>query len=418
MHAAVVTSATARQLFRQFLAEGHAARPLVDIGSSAVSGLRHPNPFAARGNPGRTVAHPVQHTRVLDRAQAVAVGSDTLRAGWTFRAPALEDGSSFTDPTGVRWAWSNGEPLLLHHPLEQAGIRAIRRYPRPQWPASPAAGSPDPATGTSGGTGTDDLVHVAEPPCPGLLELSMALRNPWQFMQDTADGWRVAGTVLDWSLEVLLEAYTQMLATTARSPDLLVYPDVLGFRAGMYLSVPDMRTQYLPRLRILLTRLRDLSPAPVLLTCRGAIGPVLSQLAALEPDLLQVQRDVAGLELQRLRTTIPTTTGLHGVVDLVRLGRALAGGDRERAAGEAVRFARAWPAVAAPLAIVPADVPDDVLARAASFIRGLSTATLHTLCHESDPGPLLAPLFCRPDDPAASRARTVPEGQLVNHTGE
>jgi hypothetical protein len=412
LHAAGVTTATAQQLLRQLLADGHAARPLVDIGSSSVSGLRHPNPFATRGKPGRMVAHPVQHIRSLNAAEAAAVGSDTVRAGRSFLAPALDSAGSFTDPTGVRWAWSNGEPTLLGHPLEQAGVRGIRRHPRPDWsltslaaPAAPAQQPADqPADRPADGPAVQDAapaatpdgaVLVLEPPCPGMLELAMALRNPWQFMHDITDGWRVAGALLDWSLQTLLEAYGHVLQALPQPPDLVVISDVLGFRAGMYLPVSDFRAQYLPRLRALVLQLRDLTGAAVLLRCQGAVGPLLGQLATLEPDLLHLQRDVAGLEVCRLRAAIPATTSLHGVVDLVRLGRTLAGGDTQRATQEAVRLAEAWPAVAAPLGIVPADVAPDVLARAASFVRCLTPATLRALHGEPDPARVLAPLFCR-----------------------
>ena len=390
-----MTTATAQQLLRQLLADGRAARPLVDIGSSSVSGLRHPNPFASRNKPGRMVAHPVQHIRSLDAAEAAAVGSDMVRAGRSFRAPALDIGGSFTDPTGVRWAWSNGEPILLGHPLEQAGVRGIRRHPRPVWSVG-AQVAPTPEDQDAAPAATPDgTVLVVEPPCPGMLELAMALRNPWQFMHDITDGWRVGGALLDWSLQTLVEGYTHVLHALPQPPDLVVIPDVLGFRAGMYLSVSDFRAQYLPRLRALVTQLRDLTGAAVLLRCQGAVGPLLGHLATLEPELLHVQRDVAGLEVCRLRAAIPATTSLHGVVDLVRLGRALAGGDTQRATQEAVLLAEAWPAVAAPRGIVPADVPADVLARAASFVRCLTPATLRALHGEPDPARVLAPLFCR-----------------------
>jgi hypothetical protein len=392
LQAGAVTSATRRQLLRQLLSEGDADRPLVDIGSSTVSGLRHPHPFAGRGNPGHTVAHPVQHLQVLDSGQARAVGSDTVRAGWTFFAPALDSAGSFTDAAGVRWVWSDGEPTALAHPLELAGVRGIRRHPRPGWPTAAAVG----LTGTTEApAGGDGQVVVAEPPCPGLLELAMAMRNPWQFMHDITDGWRVAGALLDWSLETLLDAYTRTLAALPRPPDLVVHPDVLGFRAGMYLSVHDFRTQYQPRLQILLDRLRELTGAPVLLQCRGAVGPVLTDLALLEPELLHLERDAAGVDLCRLRAALPARTGLHGVVDLVRLGRALTAGDHAFAAREAVSLSHAWPAVAAPLRIVTADVPGELLARAASFVRSLTPATLRALRGEPEPARVLAPLFCR-----------------------
>jgi hypothetical protein len=391
-----VTSVPARQLLRQLLADDRAdiladdraMRTLVDIGSSTVSGLRHPNPFR------QAVAHPVQHTRILNAEQAAALGSDTVRAGWTFTAPTPDDAGSFTDTVGIRWAWSGCEPIALGHPLDQAGVRGIRRYPGPQWPdATPehpslvAPKHPCPEPGDC-----DTHLVVVEPPCPGMLELSMALRSPWQFLHDVTNGWRVAGALLDWSLETLLDAYARTVAQLPAPPDLLVYPDILGFRTGMYLSVSDFRNQLRPRLQILLTGLRRLSAAPILLCCQGAVGPVLTDLGALEPDLLHLERDLAGIALSRLRASISATTGLHGVVDL-SIGR-LVSGDYDLVAQTAL-LARAWPAVAAPLRTVDADVPPAVLARASSFVRSLTPATLRALRDEPDPTRLPALLFCQ-----------------------
>lgn len=381
-----MTTATGQQLLRQLLAEGNAARPLIDVGSSVVTGLRHASPFVSRGNPGQPVAHPIQHLQVVDAARARALGSDTVRAGWVFPAPALDSAGSFTDRAGIRWVWTDGGPTPLAHPLELAGVRGIRRHPRPQWP------TPTVVAGENG------QVVVVEPPCPGLLELAMALRNPWQFMHDITDGWRVAGALLDWSLETLLDAYTRTLTCLPQPPDVVVHADTLGFRAGMYLSVQDFRTQYRPRLGILLSRLRDLTGASVLLQFRGAVGPVLADLVGFEPELLHLDRDPAGAGLHRLRAAVPARTALHGVVDLVRLGRALAGGDHDVAAREAAVLAEAWPAVVAPPTVVPADVPEELLARAASFVRGLTPATLRALRGEPDPTRVLGGLFCARTD--------------------
>jgi hypothetical protein len=72
-------------------------------------------------------------------------------------------------------------------------------------------------------------------------------------------------------------------------------------------------------------------------------------------------------------TAILASTSLHGV-DLVRLGRALAGGDTQRSAGEAV-----------------------MLARAASFVRGVISATPRAVRGE------LARRGCSPRCSATSR---------------
>lgn len=411
-------------MLHQLLAGYDTNRPLVDIGSSAASGLRHPSPFTGRDSPSRLVAHPIQHVRSLDAGQVAALGSDLLRTGLTFPAATLDSGGCFVDATGIRWVWTNGEPALLGYPLEHADVRSIRRHPRPAWCLPPDTAPPDTAPpgntppgniatdrpqarggavceteGITAPDGRSGLIRVLEPPCPGMLELAMALRNPWQFLHDITDSWRVAGELLDWSLETLLDGYTRTLAELTEPPDLVLYPDVVGFRAGMYLAASDFQAQYLPRLRVLLAKLRELSEAPVLLRCRGAVAPVLADLAAVEPELLQVQRDIAGLELTRLRATIPAHTALHGVVDLVRLGRALAGGDWERAAAEVVLLAHAWPAIAAPLGIVPGDVPDSVMTRAASLVRGLTPRMLRELRTEPDPTRVLAPLLCQAGNP-------------------
>lgn len=346
-----------RRILRGLLAGEDSPRPLVDVASSSVTGLRAPAGAAA----GAVVGHPVLQTRALGGREHLALGSDAARVGLLFDRPELDD-ETYLDAFGVRWLWCEGHPGVLGHPLGDAGPRQVARHPRPVWPARVQV-----ADGVARRLG---MVTVADAPCAGILETSLALRGGWRFMDDLAGEPEVAHALLDWSLEAVLSGYEAVLGGLDEPPDLVVYGDDYGYHGGMLLSPAEFDAFVRPRLGLLLERLRALTPAAVVFHSCGAVAPVAPVLADLGVDLLNLQPDARGVDLVEMRRRLPAAMPLHGVSDLVGVGRALEAGDHAAVAEAALLVGRAWPVVVAPVDVVD-DADGPAAARAARWFAGL-----------------------------------------------
>lgn len=366
--------ATPRQLLNHLLAEGTADRPLVDLGSSSVTGLRGvagSGDIPSGGPGGGIVGHPVLQTQVLDGPTSAGLGSDSARAGCVFERPVLDEDDTFLDLIGVRWRCTDGPPAEFEHPLEHATQAQIAGYPRPQWPTALQVADDF--------TIEHQQLVVAEPPCPGLIEMCFALRNGWQFLDDLTGGWRVANALLDWCLETVVSAYEHLLTRLPQVPDVVIYRDDYGVQGSMYVSELDFRTFIRPRLRTIMSWIRRLTPARIVFHSCGAIAPIVPDLVTLGVDALNLQPDARGIDLIKLRQALPGTLALHGVTDLPALGQAIESGDMSALLQQARLFARLWPAMAAPLDVLAADVSVSSLVRAATFLKTLTLDDLADL---------------------------------------
>lgn len=323
------------------LLDGEPGDPiLVDLGTSTVTGVCAPGaPELARTV--RWVGHPVLQTVALDQRDTAALGSAFTRTGLLYDPPAIVD-DTFTDNFGVDWLYVDGAVAPLHHPLESADYLEVARHSRPHWPSiiqNPCIDPGDPAR---------PLV-IADAPSSGLLETCFGLRGSWQFMVDITDNWRVANALLDWALESVADAYEHLLASLPTAPDVVVYGDDFGFQGGMFLSDRDFRTFVRPRLRTLMSRIRRVTPAAICFHCCGAVAPILGDLADLGVDLLNLQYDAKGMQLDNVRTSIPGNMVLHGYTDLRALGQAVATEDRRGIAVLTEELVASAPVIAAPM---------------------------------------------------------------------
>jgi hypothetical protein len=378
----------------------------VDVGTTTLTGLQLQACEASSPLDEVSLSHPVLATLPLGAAQLRSVGSDFVRAGLVFSPPRMV-GDEFTDAYGVRWLWGEGQPAPLHHPLEDAEFARVAAYPRPQWPSLVQAGAP--AAGQ---------LLILDAPCAGLLETCFSLRNGWQFMSDLTDHWRVANALLDWSLDTVMSAYEQALAGLPRAPDLLLYGDDYGFSSGMFLSVIDFRNFVRPRLQTLLARLRRLCPAPMLFHSCGAVRPIVGDLAGLGIEALNLDPVAREMILPEVRRELPADVVLHGPIDFVALGQALARRDMKSIAILSTELAACAPAIAAPIDNLASH--DELLAcqRAAAFVHALdaddwaklrrfgavSSVLEHGIAAARDLPPL-APIIARPYEATTQQER-------------
>lgn len=172
-----------RSLLSRMLSGAQSTRPLIDIGTTSLTGLR------AGVIPGfRTHhwgAHSSHATLALGPTDCLCLGSDFIRTGLLFNEPEIGDGRS-VDAFGVLWQWDKGAVSPLRHPLESAELMVVARHPRPLWQEPAQLIVPEIA---------ERSVVIAEAPCPGLLDLCFMLRNPWRFMEDITSDSRMASAL-------------------------------------------------------------------------------------------------------------------------------------------------------------------------------------------------------------------------------
>lgn len=352
---------TPREDFRSlFGGSGQRALPIiVDIGTSSLTGVRataKPE-WVKQG----TVGHPVMETAPLSGLDCAALGSDCVRAGYLFhRHERIED--TFVDAFGIEWLVVDGTPTPSRHPLEHASLGEIAAYPRPIWPTKVQVPEVE----------TDGLIVVADAPCPGLLDMCFGLRNSWVCLDDMTSNWRSISALLDWSLETIIAAYERMLLAMPVVPDLVIYGDDLGFQQSMFVSEIDFRNFIRPRMRTLLSRLRRLTPAPILFHSCGAIRPILRDIADLGVGLINFDGAARTMVASEVRRELPRGMIVHGSHDLVALGHAVNAGNMASVAILTTEIIDCAPVIAAPMDNITSGEDVDAARRGAEFLRLLS----------------------------------------------
>lgn len=359
---------------------------LVDIGTSSLTGVRETARPDWLAQP--LVAHPVMETLPLSGLDCAALGSDCVRAGFLFHRHQRDE-DLFVDAFGIEWLVVDGTPTPSRHPLEHASLAEIAAYPRPIWPSKVQVPEPD----------TDGLLVVADAPCPGLLDMCFGLRNSWVCLDDMTSNWRSISALLDWSLETIVSAYERMLAALPAPPDILVYGDDLGFQQSMFVSEIDFRNFIRPRMRTLLSRLRRLTPAPILFHSCGAIRPILRDIADLGVDLINFDGAARTMIATEVRRELPKRMIIHGSHDLVALGRAVSAGNLASVALLTTEIIDCMPVIAAPMDNITATEEVDAARRAAEFLRLLSPDDVAAIARF---GPVKAVL-----EPCVAQARAI-----------
>ena len=341
------------------LSGGEKSAPLIDIGATSLTGIRAGViPGLPNDNP---LAHPVLETILMEPADCIRLGSDFIGTGLLY-APKAEE-QSFVDAFGVEWR-RDGEHLTpVRHPLQTAGLKDIARHPRPSWQQPVRQIEPE-LFGHS--------IVIADAPCPGLLDMCFMLRNTWQFIEDMVENRHMVEALLQWSLETVISAYEYMLASLDKQPDIVVYSDDWGYQNGVFLSPLEFQNYILPPLRILIKRLRDLTPAAICLHSCGAIGPILPEIVDLKVEMVNLDTYARGMDVMPLRRELPGSMVLHGSNDLCALGESVANQDKAGIARLITELAQSAPVIAGPVDNMSSAKEVLAAVRGAVFIKNIS----------------------------------------------
>lgn len=356
--------ASPRRRLEELLSGGATGLPLIDIGTTSLTGLQKAALPDLPG--GRKLTNPIYQTVALE-AGCLEFAADFIRAGFLFDVQPLT-AKPYRDVLGVEWLYEDGYLAPYSHPLEKAGINEVKVYPKPRWNLPVQEG------GAAGGK-----ILVADAPCPGLLDTCFLLRGGWQFMEDISAKSRIVPALLEWSLEEIIGAYEGLLSSLKHPPDLLIYNDDLGFRNSMFFSPADFRLYILPYLGTLLTHLRKLCKGAVCFHSCGAISPILKDIAELGFEILNLDPYARGMEVKGLRSKLPKSVILHGFNDLCALGEVLAKQDKAGIAYFITELAQSWPVIAGPADSLASEAEVTSALRGAALIRNLSAEDFENL---------------------------------------
>lgn len=349
-----------RLRLEEMLANKKVGRPLIDIGTNSLTGLRKSAlPHLFENN---MLTNPIFQTISLEQEDCKRLGSDFIRSGMIYDPQTIR-GGCFTDAFGVEWLNSDGIFTPSRHPLESSSLNDVEGYLKPEWWL--------PAHQVKQALSSDNLV-IADAPCPGLLDCCFLLRGTWRFLDDITEKRSIAAALLEWSLETIISAYEYMLRSFERQPDVIIYNDDLCFQNSMFFSLSDFRSYLVPKMRTLLTRLRKLTPAAICFHSCGAISPILPDIANLEVEMLNLDPYAQGMDIRGLRQKLPAALILHGVNDLCALGEVLIKQDKAGIAYFITELAQSAPVIAAPVDSLSG--ADEVIAaaRGAAFIKSFS----------------------------------------------
>lgn len=349
-----------RQLrLHNLLSEQEPDAPLIDIGTTFMTGLQLST--KAFSSIQTLTADPVKGILALDTIDSLDLGSDFSRVGLLFPRPKPVNGQ-ITDSFGIQWSGENSEPIPITYPLETADINHIGGYPKPIWDQPIQSGDT---------VSSDPGITIADAPCPGIFNLSLMLRNPWQFLQDVTDGNHIIYDLLEWSTKVVIDAYSHLLDRIDRQPDIIVYGDDLGTMENMFLSPFEFRKYILPHLKILLDKFRQMTSAVICFHSCGAIKPILPDLADLGIEIYNLETAAKNMAITKIRTALPSRAVLHGATDICTLGMAVTQGDKATTARLITEIAQSTPTIAAPLDSMATLEQVGAAKRGAAFIRFL-----------------------------------------------
>ncbi len=312
--------------------------PLIDIGTTSLTGLRD-NAIPGSCDDGRGLGNPVFRTLALSPQDYRNLGSDFIRTGLLFNRPDITDGI-YTDGFGVQWLWEDACCSPLKHPLEKASLSEAVNHPLPRW-HQPVQGI--------GAKAMEFGLAIADAPCSGLLDTCFLLRGTWRFISDLTFDRPMASALLEWSVEAVSQAYEYMLGQLPVPPDVIVYSDDLGFKDNMFFSPPDFRKYLLPNFCTLISRLRNLTSAAICFHSCGSINPILSDIADLGVEIINLDTKAKCMTVRDIRRKLPSTMILHGSNDLCALGAVVTVGDKAGAALLINELTQSAPVIAGPM---------------------------------------------------------------------
>lgn len=235
-------------------------------------------------------------------------------AGPEYVAARRYDDGSYENEWGIRVQVDGLHSQRVSHPLAQATLADLARYPWP--PASPevrAAGLAERARRLYEET---DYALVAAPVSGGIFEFGQHLRGMAQFLVDLMEDKAFAHRMLDGIFAVHAALWDVFLEAVGPYVEMVQLADDFGTQRSLMISPRLFREMFKPRYAELIQRIRRQTRAKVFLHCDGAIGPLIPDFIEMGVDVLNpLQPTAGGMEPARIKAAFGDRLAFHGAID-------------------------------------------------------------------------------------------------------
>lgn len=241
-----------------------------------------------------------------------------------FRRVSLRDvpEDKILEPSGIRrdvWGigWKNTGAFWspVEHPLKEATIDDLQRYP---WPdpmdERRFKGIREEAEFLYKNT---SFVLVAKEPSHiyGVLTQAIYLRGMENFFVDLAMNKEFASELMEKVSEYHIQLYKRYLEEVGEFVQIVHISDDLGTQTAPYFSMGMYREMIKPKQKQLMAHIKDRSDAKIFYHCDGAISTLIDDLIEIGVDILNpIEPAVKGMDPSRLKESFGRKLAFHGAI--------------------------------------------------------------------------------------------------------
>lgn len=244
----------------------------------------------------------------------------------------MEPSGILRDVWGIGWMRSGAFWSPSEHPLKDATIDDLQKYP---WP------DPTDERRFAGLREEAEFLYnhtpyalVAKEPSHiyGVLTQAIYMRGMADFFVDLALNEEFASELMEKILDYHAKLYSRFLAEVGEFVQIVHTSDDLGTQAAPYFSLSMYRRLVKPKQKSLMGHIKDKTEAKILYHCDGAIAPLIDDLIEIGVDILNpIEAAVTGMDPAVLKETFGKRICFHGGISQQQV---LSRGTAEQVRGE------------------------------------------------------------------------------------
>jgi uroporphyrinogen decarboxylase len=232
---------------------------------------------------------------------------------------AVASDGAYVDEWGVGYRYNGLEVAIAHHPLAQASLDDLERFP---WPHPRAPGRTDGLLERVRFLHDKTDYAIAARPTPGfgVFEMCCVLRGDAQYLMDLVGDKPFARALAQKVTEVILGFYQVLLDKVGDYLHLVQYSGDYGTQRSLVMSPATYREMLKPFDAEIIRSIKGLAPrAKVMLHSCGAIRSIIPDLIEIGVDVLNpLQPLAAGMDSAKIKVEFGRSLCFHGAIDIQR----------------------------------------------------------------------------------------------------